>query len=92
MVNYIQKTHWSNDLGQSSLMHEIRTSGPGFIEFTDVIEGWVTSLNCLEGLVTLFVCHTSASLVIQENADPDVKYDFDEQFIRFCSKGAGIQT
>ena len=49
----------------------IDTSGPGIYEFTRQVENWVEG----EGLLTLFIRHTSASLLIQENADPDVQRD-----------------
>ena len=49
----------------------IETSGPGIYDFTQDVERWVEG----EGLLTLFIRHTSASLLIQENADPDVQRD-----------------
>jgi len=45
------------------------------IDFTAQVRAWVTSLNAETGLATLFIQHTSASLVVQENADPDVQAD-----------------
>ena len=48
------------------------TNGPGLYEITSQIEQWVEG----NGLLTLLVKHTSASLLIQENADPEVKFDF----------------
>ena len=51
---------------------EVRTDGPGLTEITDRVAGW---LPYASGVVTLFVRHTSCSLVIQENADPDVRRD-----------------
>ena len=50
----------------------VSTNGPGLYELTSQIEKWVEG----DGLLTLFVKHTSASLLIQENADPEVKFDF----------------
>jgi secondary thiamine-phosphate synthase enzyme len=50
---------------------EIETTGPGLREFTDEVASWVRG----DGLLTLFVRHTSCSLLIQENADPDVQRD-----------------
>ncbi|SFQ12417.1 secondary thiamine-phosphate synthase enzyme [Roseivivax halotolerans] len=49
----------------------IATRGQGLYEFTDEVASWVTG----DGLLTLFIRHTSASLLIQENADPEVRHD-----------------
>ena len=49
----------------------IQTRGPGLYEFTNDVRDWVRS----DGLLTLFVQHTSCSLLIQENADPEVQTD-----------------
>ena len=50
----------------------VSTNGPGLYEVTNQIVQWVEG----DGLLTLLVKHTSASLLIQENADPEVKFDF----------------
>ena len=50
----------------------VPTNGPGLYEITSQIAKWVEG----DGLLTLLVKHTSASLLIQENADPEVKFDF----------------
>ncbi|WP_173932032.1 secondary thiamine-phosphate synthase enzyme YjbQ [Chelativorans sp. Marseille-P2723] len=60
----------------------IRTSGPGLYEFTGEAVDFVGRQDEREGLLTVFVRHTSCSLLIQENADPDVKRDLDEFFRR----------
>ena len=60
----------------------VHTSGPGLYEFTEQVAGFVQASAAGEGLVTLFVQHTSCSLCIQENADPDVRRDLDEFFRR----------
>ena len=60
----------------------IRTSGPGLHEFTEDVARFVRSSGVEQGLVTLFVQHTSCSLLVQENADPDVRRDLDEFFRR----------
>jgi len=52
-----------------------RTSGPGFQDLSDEIAAWLRSIDAGDGCVTLFIRHTSASLTIQENADPDVLRD-----------------
>ncbi|HQR23911.1 MAG TPA: secondary thiamine-phosphate synthase enzyme YjbQ [Steroidobacteraceae bacterium] len=60
----------------------IRTQGPGLYEFTVDVARFVNASGVREGLVTLFVQHTSCSLCVQENADPDVRRDLDEFFRR----------
>ena len=50
----------------------VSTNGPGLYEITTEVEKWVEGT----GLLTLLIKHTSASLLIQENADPEVKFDF----------------
>jgi secondary thiamine-phosphate synthase enzyme len=54
---------------------EVETRGPGFTDVTAQLVNWLKSLGAREGLLTLFIRHTSASLAIQENADPDVMHD-----------------
>lgn len=65
----------------------IETAGPGLYEFTDEAAGFVREQDAGEGLLTCFVRHTSASLVIQENADPDVRRDLNEFFARLVPPG-----
>ena len=60
----------------------VRTSGPGLHEFTAEVLRFVRDSGLREGLLTLFVQHTSCSLLVQENADPDVRRDLDEFFRR----------
>ena len=60
----------------------VHTAGPGLYEFTDEAGRFVRDGAVREGLLTLFVQHTSCSLCIQENADPDVRRDLDEFFRR----------
>ncbi|MBF9030192.1 YjbQ family protein [Rhodobacterales bacterium HKCCE3408] len=52
-----------------------RTRGPGLTEITAEVEDWLTGIGAGDGLLTLMIRHTSASLLIQENADPDVQTD-----------------
>jgi len=59
----------------------VTSHGPGMIEFTDRVVAWVRATQVATGLLTLHVKHTSASLVIQENADAEVRRDF-ERFLR----------
>ncbi len=58
------------------------TSGPGLYEMTDEVEAFVGAAGVAMGLLTVFVRHTSCSLLIQENADPDVRRDLDTFFRR----------
>lgn len=61
---------------------EITTSGQGLYEFTGDVTAWVASQRREQGLLTLFVRHTSCSLLIQENADPEVQTDLRNFFHR----------
>jgi len=61
---------------------EIQTKGQGLYEFTDEVADFVRAVDGGEGLLTVFVRHTSCSLLIQENADPDVKTDLNAFFRR----------
>ena len=67
---------------QSTHQIHVDTRGKGLYEFTDAVERWVEKQSVRTGLLTLFVQHTSASLTIQENADPDVIRDLDDFFAR----------
>jgi secondary thiamine-phosphate synthase enzyme len=63
------------DLTQSHHRLDIATPGPGFTDVTAPIARWLDTVGAADGLLTVFIRHTSASLVIQENADPDVQAD-----------------
>lgn len=58
------------------------TNGPGFYEITHEVAGWVSTQGGGDGLLNLFIRHTSASLLIQENADPAVQRDLSAYFAR----------
>ncbi len=60
----------------------ISTRGKGLYPFTKSVEEWISKQKVANGLLTLFVQHTSCSLVIQENADPDVTLDLRDFFER----------
>ena len=62
----------------------LSTRGKGFYPFTRDVAKWVASTGVQSGLLTVFVQHTSASLVIQENADPDVVLDLANFFERLA--------
>ena len=58
----------------------LKTIGPGLYEFTNDVSAFVKSASIETGLLTLFCQHTSCSLLIQENADPDVQTDLNRIF------------
>ncbi len=60
----------------------VDTAGKGLYEITRSVQRWLSSCNIREGLLTVFIQHTSASLTIQENADPDVMADLTNFFAR----------
>jgi secondary thiamine-phosphate synthase enzyme len=62
----------------------VRTRGRGLYEITREAAGWVDAQGLNAGLLTLFCRHTSASLVIQENAAPDVRDDLETFFERLA--------
>jgi secondary thiamine-phosphate synthase enzyme len=64
------------------------TKGPGFSDVTSAVAGWLGSVGAGDGLVTLFSRHTSASLTIQENADPAVLQDLLEALERAAPRAA----
>lgn len=65
----------------------VATRGKGLYPFTRETAKWVASTGTVDGLLTVFIQHTSASLVIQENADPDVVLDLAEYFERIVPEG-----
>lgn len=69
--------------------HELAlaTRGRGLVEFTREVQAWLAAEKFNNGLLTLHLRHTSASLLIQENADPDVRRDFEAFFARLVRDG-----
>ena len=65
----------------------IATRRRGLVEFTGEVEKWIAENQFRDGLLTLHLRHTSASLLIQENADPDVRCDLDAFFARLVPDG-----
>jgi len=63
------------ELIQTSHRLRVTTQGKGFIDITEDLRRWLRGISARDGLLTVFVCHTSASLTIQENADPNVRRD-----------------
>lgn len=72
--------------------HELvlTTRGRGLLEFTAQVEEWIATNQFRDGLLTLHLRHTSASLLIQENADPDVRRDLETFFARLVRDGDPI--
>jgi secondary thiamine-phosphate synthase enzyme len=67
----------------------VETEGSGFTEITEALSRWVFGTGILNGLLTVFCRHTSASLLIQENADPDVRRDLLTALDRLAPREAG---
>jgi secondary thiamine-phosphate synthase enzyme len=70
---------------------EVRSRGKGLYPFTRDVAEWLRSNAVQTGLLTLFVRHTSASLVIQENADPDVVLDLADFFEKIAPERDGYR-
>lgn len=65
----------------------VAVPGRGLHEITREVRGWVASTGVRDGLLTLFVRHTSASLLVQENADPSVRSDLERFLARLVPDG-----
>lgn len=69
---------------------QVHTPGQGLIEVTREIAGWVGEQEIATGLLTVFCRHTSASLTIQENADPDVQRDLEAFFKKLVAEDPSL--
>jgi secondary thiamine-phosphate synthase enzyme len=69
---------------------QVRARQRGLIEFTADLRQWVSRQEIASGLLTLFCRHTSASLLIQENAAPAVRRDLEKFFDELAPEGAGL--
>lgn len=78
-------------LRQSSAILPIRADRPGLTEFTKNVRSFVVESGIQEGLLTIFCRHTSASLVIQENAAPAARRDLEAYFERIAPEGAAYE-
>jgi secondary thiamine-phosphate synthase enzyme len=67
----------------------VRTSGRGFVDLTREVVAFLGQANAREGAMTVFIRHTSASLTIQENADPSVLHDLTTALSRLAPENAG---
>lgn len=70
----------------------VRTNGQGLYEITDDVAAVVRSSDCSEGLCTVFIQHTSASLTIQENADPSARRDLEAWLNRLVKENDPLFT
>jgi len=75
-------------LGQALDILHVETRGPALYDETGAVRAWLAEIGAADGLLTLFIRHTSASLLIQENADPDVHTDLLAAFERLAPRGA----
>jgi secondary thiamine-phosphate synthase enzyme len=73
----------------ASAVLTVETSGEGFIEITADVAGFLGAVKARDGAVLVYLKHTSASLVIQENADPDVRTDLVTSLARLAPAQAG---
>lgn len=74
---------------QAQTVVTISTHGQRLYEITAEVNAWVAKSGITDGLVTVFCRHTSASLTIQENADPEVQRDLEEFFRRLVPENQG---
>jgi secondary thiamine-phosphate synthase enzyme len=77
-------------LDQRTTTLDVDTSGRGLLEITPTVARWVERSGLRTGLLTLFVRHTSASLLVQENADPEVQADLERFFARLVPDGDAL--
>jgi secondary thiamine-phosphate synthase enzyme len=75
---------------QAATILQFSTRGRGLLEITGEMRDWLAGAGVETGLVTLLCRHTSASLVIQENASPEVKTDLDAAFARLAPEAHGL--
>jgi secondary thiamine-phosphate synthase enzyme len=71
---------------------EIRTKGQDLYEFTDQVILWIRNNNFKNGILNLSIQHTSASLIVQENADPDVRTDLMNYFDKLAPMNNQLYT
>jgi secondary thiamine-phosphate synthase enzyme len=77
-------------LSQAQSVLTVETRGQGLYDITGEIERWLAGQGIATGLLVVFLQHTSASLTIQENADPDVQRDLVAFFGRLVEEDAGL--
>lgn len=77
---------------QAATTIEVRTDRQGLLDVTLSIGEWVEAQGMAEGLLTIFCRHTSASLIIQENAAPEARHDLESYFARIAPEDPGAYT
>ncbi|MCE2968759.1 MAG: secondary thiamine-phosphate synthase enzyme YjbQ [Burkholderiales bacterium] len=75
---------------QAQTLLRIATPGRGFVEITPQIARWLAGTGISDGLLTIFIRHTSASLIVTENADPAVRRDLERFFARLVPDGDAL--
>ena len=78
-------------LKQATGAIEVRAAKPGLHRITDEVRGWLSGQPISRGLLTLFCRHTSASLLIQENAAPAARRDLEAYFARIAPEGGAYE-
>ena len=73
-------------------MIEVGTERQGLLDVTQAVSGWVAGQGMSDGLLTIFCRHTSASLLIQENAAPDARDDLEAYFARIAPEDPSAYT
>ena len=77
---------------QNFLNHQIATNGQKLYEFTNVVIDWIKKNKFNNGILNLSIQHTSASLIVQENADPDVQNDLISYFNKLVPMDNSLYT
>ena len=75
---------------QATHLVRLQTRGRGLVEMTDEVADWLSGQGIATGLLTLFCRHTSASLLISENASGEVRTDLEAAFERFAPEAKGL--
>ena len=82
---------YAGSMRQVTGILEVSTPGQGLLDITPDVDRWISAQAMREGLLTLFCRHTSASLLIQENAAPAARRDIEAFFARIAPEGNGYE-
>lgn len=85
------RTRSKRALDQAFETLRVDTSGIGLCLLTDQVRGWLAEIAAIDGLLTIYIRHTSASLLIQENADPEVQTDLVTALERLAPRNASYR-